>query len=555
MARTTVNFPQSYYADFDTGRPLASAYIYIGEPDLDPEVGANQKDIFFVQEDGTEIAGIQPVRTSAGGVPTYNGSRVTVRVDGDYSIKVLNSESSQVYYSPNSNINDVESAAVLSVDSYDNLPAAEDNSGVTYHVDDVGHVKSDGAAWNPVEAVWKTTLAFGAEGGGVVDDYTAFNTAGDETDVVYIPYVAGGYEIGTPISGKTAPWLPSPALTWEEFSNGGNLDIYSGFDTDNGGHIWRFSDRVFVGDAAANFAGDNLSTDGGNSWLGQETVGVKDYPAYLGINAQLLSVTRNGKYAIVGASRNSDNTGSNEVIGVGSAPINDSAGGTAWGFIAELQHESGANQSYGIEVAAKNKGADLSLTPNAQTGGVFGVWLAGGGDPPFGGSSANPSNAGIVVLKNDNTWNRGLVFMRDALTDGEAISLSSEGDSSNSHFLRWYNAAGNSTFVIKGDTTSADEYAILRDNSGLCINGVGNNIACFVSSPTAVNSLNISSGITGQAPSIEATGSDTNVDLSFLTKGSGKIKFGTFVSSVLSINGYIEIKDSSGTLRKLAVVA
>lgn len=103
MTRSTVNFPQSYYPDFDKGKPLSSAYIYIGEPDLDPEIVANQKDIYFVQEDGTEIAGIQPVRTSAGGVPTYNGSRVTVRVAGDYSIKVLNSASEQVYYSPNTN--------------------------------------------------------------------------------------------------------------------------------------------------------------------------------------------------------------------------------------------------------------------------------------------------------------------------------------------------------------------------------------------------------------------------------------------------------------------
>lgn len=551
MTRSAVDFPKSYYPDFEQGRPLANAYIYIGEPDLDPEVVANQKAIYFLQEDGVEIAGAQPVRTSAGGVPTYEGSRVTIRTVGDFSIKVLNSSGSQIYYSPNGNVDGFDESGMIVVDTIDDLPDASENSGRTYYVASVGAFTSDGGDWNPDGPITSPQMYGDVSG----DAKAAFDAAGADGGLTYIPFVTGGYSLSAPVAGTDAPWLPSPDLTWDQLTDGGKLDIYKGFDTDNGGHIWRLSDRLFVGDAAASFAGDSLSSDGGDSWFGSESGGVKDYPGYLGINAQLLSVTRNGKYAIVGASRNSDNTGSTEVIGVGSATINDLASGNAWGFIAELQHESGSSQSFGMEVAAKNKGADFSITPNAQTEGVFGLWLAGGGDAPFGGSPTNPSNAGVVLLKNAHTWNRGIVFMRDALTDGEALSLSSEGDSSNSHFFRWYNAAGDSSFVIKADTNSADEYTLIRDNSGVCINGPGNNIACFTSSPSGVNSLNISTGVTGQAPSIEATGSDANVDLSFLTKGSGKIQFGTFVSSVLSVNGYIEIKDSGGTVRKLAVVA
>ena len=100
MATRALILRPGYFPLFDKGKPVSSGYIYIGEPDLDPEIVGNQKAITFLQEDGSEVAGSQPVRTSAGGVPTYNGSPVTVLIDGDYSVKVLDKHGAQVYYVP-----------------------------------------------------------------------------------------------------------------------------------------------------------------------------------------------------------------------------------------------------------------------------------------------------------------------------------------------------------------------------------------------------------------------------------------------------------------------
>lgn len=100
MATRALILRPGYFPLFDKGKPVANGYIYIGETDLDPEIPANQKAITFLQEDGSEVAGSQPVRTSAGGVPTYNGSPVTVLIDGDYSVKVLDKHGAQVYYVP-----------------------------------------------------------------------------------------------------------------------------------------------------------------------------------------------------------------------------------------------------------------------------------------------------------------------------------------------------------------------------------------------------------------------------------------------------------------------
>jgi hypothetical protein len=95
-----VKLNPEYFPNPDRGRPVNLGSVYVGKPDLDPEVVANQKQVSVQQEDGSIVNVSQPVSLSAGGVPTYNGSPVTLLVDGDYSLKVLNSSGSQVYYVP-----------------------------------------------------------------------------------------------------------------------------------------------------------------------------------------------------------------------------------------------------------------------------------------------------------------------------------------------------------------------------------------------------------------------------------------------------------------------
>lgn len=99
-ALNIVELSPGYYPNTSRGRPLSSADIYVGKPDLDPEIVANQKTLSVQQEDGTIVAVSQPIHTNAGGVPVYSGSPVVLLVEGDYSLKVLDSNGSQVYYVP-----------------------------------------------------------------------------------------------------------------------------------------------------------------------------------------------------------------------------------------------------------------------------------------------------------------------------------------------------------------------------------------------------------------------------------------------------------------------
>jgi hypothetical protein len=58
------------------------------------------------------------------------------------------------------------------------------------------------------------------------------------------------------------------------------------------------------------------------------------------------------------------------------------------------------------------------------------------------------------------------------------------------------------------------------------------------------------------APFIQAEGVGSNIDVQIIPKGSGLVRFGTHSElGSETVTGYITIRDSSGTTRKLAVVS
>lgn len=72
---------------------------------------------------------------------------------------------------------------------------------------------------------------------------------------------------------------------------------------------------------------------------------------------------------------------------------------------------------------------------------------------------------------------------------------------------------------------------------------------------SAVNYVTVTGSLTGAAPGITPAGSDTNIDLALSPKGAGRLKFGTHTASAdAPVSGYVEILDSAGTVRKLAVI-
>jgi hypothetical protein len=135
---TTVRLGPEYFPETSRGRPIALGSIYVGQPDLDPEIVGNQKTLSVQQEDGTIVAVTQPIYTNAGGVPVYSGSPVTLLVEGTYSLKVLDSSDAQVYYVPSTT-----SDGIAQDNCYPSYAAVDqgltgDNDTLKYCIDTIG---------------------------------------------------------------------------------------------------------------------------------------------------------------------------------------------------------------------------------------------------------------------------------------------------------------------------------------------------------------------------------------------------------------------------------
>lgn len=98
---TLVTLGPQYFPLTSVGAPAGAGSLYIGDVDTDPEISGNQKAVSALTEDGDLIVITQPIDLSAGGIPLYLGSPVSLYVTGNYSLKVLDINDAQVYYVPN----------------------------------------------------------------------------------------------------------------------------------------------------------------------------------------------------------------------------------------------------------------------------------------------------------------------------------------------------------------------------------------------------------------------------------------------------------------------
>ena len=84
----------------------------------------------------------------------------------------------------------------------------------------------------------------------------------------------------------------------------------------------------------------------------------------------------------------------------------------------------------------------------------------------------------------------------------------------------------------------------------------GNEYITFTKTASAVNEITVTNSATGNSPDISATGTDTNVGLSFTTKGTGLIKFndgGYYPEATLTDGATVTWDVSSSPVAKLTL--
>ena len=204
MANALIELPVPYIGDFGKGRPIFNGQIYVGVVDLDPEIPANQKQIVGIQENGTEVNLPQPVATSSGGYPTYNGAPIRLAVDGAYSLKILDKQGNQEYYFSNveqgapvvfsdSPVLSRRTVAIAVADTdlvigqyitTEGYHSANDDGGASYVVVAGGTGTDDGGSYHDMDNGSQLELishgivslfVFGVAGDGVSDDTSKIN--------------------------------------------------------------------------------------------------------------------------------------------------------------------------------------------------------------------------------------------------------------------------------------------------------------------------------------------------------------------------------------------
>ena len=334
--------------------------------------------------------------------------------------------------------------------------------------------------------------------------------------------------------------------------------LSGGFFTQNGAVIQRMNDRLMVGGATLNdCAYPNVYQD----WLttfqiaaGLSNGSIASAQSAV-LNSGSTSETAGGGLVTGIQSLNFASAGTN-AIASGHYAVNNNAtlATDAWALYAEAHKTTAASGSvYACELDTRTLAATTNPTP-FQQGSVVGIQIASGcGLSAVGQFDAS---AAIQIQDNPKSFKVGINFGSSSIvgTDGTtgtgtAIAMAK------GHLIAWYNSSQQvvgSIFSTCANTANAT--TINFTDSGLQIgSSTAAAISYFTAPASSVNWLQFTSSATGNPPLIAAAGTDTNVDLLLATQGAGVLRYGTYTAGVVAQTGYITIKDSGGTTRRLLV--
>jgi hypothetical protein len=397
-----------------------------------------------------------------------------------------------------------------------------------------------GAVGTDVQAKLRETVSvkdFGAKGDGVTDDTVAFNNAKATGKLLWVPLSTGAYTFSAPVTNDQAAFFPEPTLSWKDFTDSGKLSWLRGFYSDgvNSANVWRFRDRVMVGDAA-DYSGNRLgANDYGNTWVIDKGASYLVKNATMAVAAPELDELGVRRYGLVGFSKS---------MGVGAITVNDGASTFARGLYAEGFHETTVGgATVGIEIQMGNYTnrfpvANSYTLANVETSALFigaesgAGYTVGDGDTPIT-PATQPCGAAIDISGGSlgadyQKWVAGIVFRngglyRDVNDFAVAMSLAQK------HQISWY---ANTTTVgasIWSEVTVGTGAVGLKfaDNKAQFL-GVNNRLALEIADDIvgagAVNYPVVKNSRTGLPVSFGAFGTDTNVSVDIFSKAQGVIR-------------------------------
>lgn len=162
----TFQNPFAYFNNPANSNPVGLGKLYIGLPDTDPVTPANQVPVFAVQPDGSELPIPQPVRMTAGGVLTYNGTPIQLKVsESTYSVRIDSSANAQLYYTPRAETPIGGGGTAASINGIKSLQSVTEPAVNTVY-DVIGYYEDTTVGGGGF--VWEATRPYSDHNGGTV---------------------------------------------------------------------------------------------------------------------------------------------------------------------------------------------------------------------------------------------------------------------------------------------------------------------------------------------------------------------------------------------------
>jgi hypothetical protein len=122
--------------------------------------------------------------------------------------------------------------------------------------------------------------------------------------------------------------------------------------------------------------------------------------------------------------------------------------------------------------------------------------------------------------------------------------------------LASYFAGTSAILEVRGDAADLEAEVRGKGTAGVTLRTDGRRAFRASAPASAVNYPDVIGSIASSPVALRAQGSDANIDILLAPKGtSGRVRLGTFVTGSDSVtNGYIEVKDAAGNLRKIPTI-
>jgi hypothetical protein len=220
-----------------------------------------------------------------------------------------------------------------------------------------------------------------------------------------------------------------------------------------------------------------------------------------------------------------------------------------------------AYATVGSGTTIKSIGATLDLSVDNTSSQAFRFYNSGGTGTAYWSAASGSTSPFLYAQGSANVTGRITSNGTGALAlytgGGAQLQFNVSHTASAVNYVQVTGAATGGVPIIssQGSDTNVQLRLVSKGSQGITFFARGGSAQQFSISSVnnSVNYLVVDGAAAGTSPILSAQGTDTNIDLTLTPKGTGLVRFGTYTAGAPTATGYISIKAADGTTYKVLV--